>query len=135
MKATDCKSFIKCSAPICPLDQESLKNCIWYSDEDICNRSPSPLWIKQQKKIVKKCKNPDSYFTFEMLNRNFIVGKGIEGLDPDKEESPQLRKWSKAHRERRELTQLEKEEKRKLFEINVLGKNKSKEIVKIGVEV
>jgi len=109
MKSTDCKKFNTCEAPICPLDQESLEKCSWFPDEDICTRTPYPLWIKQQKKIVKKCKNPDRYFIFKMLNINFIVGKGIEGLDPDLEERPQLRKWLKAHRE---LTQLEKDRRR-----------------------
>lgn len=133
MKATDCKSFIKCSAPICPLDQDSLENCIWYPDEDICTRVPSPLWIKQQKKIKKKCQNPDTYFNYIMLNRNLVVKTGIEGLNPDIEESPQLKKWIENHRGQRKLTQEEKENRRRLFVINVLKKNKKKEIVKIGV--
>jgi len=115
MKATDCKKFDECSAPICPLDQESLEKCSWFSDEDICTRTPYPLWIKQQKKIKKISSNPDRYFTYEMLNKNFMVKTGIEGLDPDKVESPQLKQWLKAHRGRKELTQVEKDRKRELI--------------------
>lgn len=133
MKAQDCNSYVKCNASICPLDKDSLENCLWYPNEEICKTMHSPLWIKQQKKIKKKCRNTDTYFTYEMLNRNFVVGKAIKGLDPDKERSPQLKKWLKNHKELRELTDEEKENKRRLFVINVLEKNKKKEKIKIGV--
>lgn len=133
MKTEDCTSYVKCNASICPLDKDSLENCLWYPDEEICRTIFSPLWIKQQKKIKKRCKNPNTYFTYEMLKQNFVVRTGIEGLSPDKERSPQLKKWIKNHKGRRKLTQEEREKQRQLFEINVLGKNKKKEKVKIGV--
>jgi len=65
-----------------------------------------------------------------MLDRNIIVRTGIEGLSPDKKEGLQLEKWLKNHRE---ITKEEKENRRRLFEINVLEKNKKKVKVKIGV--
>jgi len=108
MKAEDCKSYIKCNASICPLDKDSLENCIWYPDEDICNKIHSPRWIKTQKKIRKKCQNTDTYFTYTMLNRNIIIKKGIEGLDPDKKEGLQLERWLSNHQEIRKYTDEEK---------------------------
>lgn len=108
MKTEDCKSYVNCNASICFLDKDSLANCIWYSDEEICRTMHSPLWIKQQKKIKKRCKNTDTYFTYEMLKQNFVVRTGIEGLSPDKERSPQLKQWLKNHRGQRILTDKEK---------------------------
>jgi hypothetical protein len=69
-----------CNNQICPMT----KKCgIWYSDEDVCNNSEykDNIVVMNQKKLKKK-KAP-GYFTFEMLNRNFIVRGGITGIDPD----------------------------------------------------
>ena len=105
------KRFDTCSAPLCPLDEKSLKYGIWYPDEEICSlRAFGNLpWIKTQKKIVKVGARVDRYFNLKMLERNCIIKKGIEGLDPDHEEEHQLRKWIKAHPEKRKLTEEEKE--------------------------
>jgi len=32
-----------------------------------------------------------------MLNRKFIIRQGITGIDPDKDEKPQLKEWFKRH--------------------------------------
>ena len=58
----DCK-FESCSAPICPLDEQSMKKSIWYPDEDICHKRLGLQWIKIQRRIKKKAKNKDRYFT------------------------------------------------------------------------
>ena len=94
-----CSFYDKCSAPLCPLNESNMKNCIWYPDEEICkNREFSNLeWIKRQRKIAKRAKRIDRYFTFEMLNHDCIIAKGIEGLDPDKPEKPQLTRWFEKH--------------------------------------
>lgn len=37
MSNDNCKKFESCEAPLCPMDERSLKHGIWYPDEDICN--------------------------------------------------------------------------------------------------
>ena len=96
VKATDCSLWSSCDAPICPLDEVSLRTGIWYPDESIC-RKHLHNWIQHQKKIAKKAKNKEKYFTFDMLKRDCIIGNGIEGLDPHSEEAPQLEKWFEKH--------------------------------------
>lgn len=110
MNIQDCKSKVGCNASICPLlEQDEREHLCWFSDEDICKIIHTLTFSKQQKKIKKKCRYPDTYFTYDMLNRNFTVGKAIRGLDPDRKRSPQLKIWLKNHKERRKLTQAEKD--------------------------
>jgi len=120
----DCKHWDLCSAPICPLE-DKIKNLnyIWYPDEEICPKHKYQF-IKTQKKIKKKARDLDKYFTLEMLNRNFIVGTGIVGLDPDKEEGPQLKRWMEKHPLKRQISDEEREAIRKRFE-NAIRRQKS----------
>ena len=71
----ECQHYFQnnCNAPICQLDENSIKNGIWYADEEICRsrKYPKLLWLKNQKKIKKKTTNPeDGYFNVTMLNKN-----------------------------------------------------------------
>jgi hypothetical protein len=106
----DCRHWDYCSAPICPLeDKVKNLNYIWYpEDEEICRLKSVPKWVKTQRKISKKHPDKDKYFTFEMLNRNIKVGNGIIGLDPDKEESPQLKNWFKKHPIKKQISESER---------------------------
>lgn len=110
MTNPECKRYETCDVPLCPLDEQSLKHGIWYPDEDICNSRTSGNfpWIKAQRKIAKKAARTDRYFNLQMLERNCIVRKGIEGLDPDQAEEYQLEKWLKAHPEKRSLSKEER---------------------------
>ena len=94
----DCKYFRVCGAPMCPMD-EKLQNRVWYPSEEICrNREYLNLQlIKTQKKIAKKTRNKDGYYTFEMLNRNIRVTAAIKGLDPNKEDEVEKKRWFKIH--------------------------------------
>jgi len=77
----DCK-FESCSAPICPLDEQSLKKGIWYPGEEICHKRLGLQWIKIQRRIAKKVKNKDRYFTY----KDFQSAKRIRnprGHNPD----------------------------------------------------
>ena len=109
----ECRYYNTCNVPLCPLDP-SRDNYIWYPDEEICKRTEfgKLLWVKNQKKIAKRTKRKDLYYTYEMLNRKMIIGKGMTGLDPDKPEKDQLRKWFKNHPVQRELSEEEKEIRR-----------------------
>lgn len=72
----ECSSFGKCSAPICPLDHP--ENAIWYPTEPTCVKSPMPKWIKKQRRIAKKTKRLDDYFTLKIL-----MSTGRTGINPD----------------------------------------------------
>lgn len=107
MKSQDCTKWESCSAALCPLDKKHLESEIWYPDDGICSKHCSG-WIQNQKKIAKKTKDVDKYFTYEMLKVNCVLGKGITGLDPDKPEAPQLKKWLDNHPPKKELTKVQK---------------------------
>ena len=97
LKSEDCKYFHYCDASLCPLDEKHLKIGSWYPDGKICRLKKVPLWVRNQKKIAKKYKNANRYFTHRMLKQNCIIRSGIEGLDPNKNKEPQLRAWLKKH--------------------------------------
>ena len=69
MRVTECPKFDECSAALCPLDRKHLKIGVWYPDEIVCCKYYYS-WIQNQKKIAKKAKDMDKYFTHEMLKRN-----------------------------------------------------------------
>jgi len=100
-----CSHIDTCCAPFCPLVKD-LSNVIWYADEEICKlrKYANLQYIKTQRKISKKDKKAKTYYTFEMINRNFIVKTGITGLDPEKvklgKEEANVKKWIEGHRER-----------------------------------
>lgn len=103
-----CPYFETCSAPLCPLDEEDLDCGIWYPDEEICKRRFRLPWLKTQKRIARITSDRYIYFTKEMLERNCIIGSGMKGLDPDKEEEPQLKTWMKKHPPKRQLSDEER---------------------------
>lgn len=116
---SQCKFFDGCSAQLCPkLSDEENSKCIWYPDEDICRlRKGIPDWVKQQKKVAKKClpENVHYYFTLAMLKVPFRATKAIKGLDPDNlKEKQQLTKWFKTHKKgkKKRLTAEQIERKR-----------------------
>lgn len=81
----ECQRWNGCSAPICPIyggDQ-------WFKDEEICKKSEfSDLnWIKRQRKIARTAIDTDTLYTKTMLERDCVVTKQIQGLDPDREYS------------------------------------------------
>ena len=79
-----------CNNQICPMVKDNSRY-IWYSDEDTCSNPEykDELTVVNQKNLKKK-KAP-GYFNFEMLNRKFVIKKGIEGIDPDVPEAVDLR--------------------------------------------
>ena len=79
-----------CNNQICPMLKDNSRY-IWYAEEDTCNNPEykDELTVINQKKIKKK--KAKGYFNFEMLNRRFVVKKGIAGIDPDVPEAVDLR--------------------------------------------
>ena len=75
----ECKFYENCSAPLCPLDSG---NHVWFPDEGICRNKLD--WVKNQKKIAKKAKDREGYYTIDMLKQIQRVTAGIVGADPDR---------------------------------------------------
>ena len=82
-KKSKCKHFYYCEAQFCPMAM--VENTSWYPDEAICDlpEYSRNIIIKNQKSIRKKHPDPDLYFSYRMLNREFFIKKGIKGVDPD----------------------------------------------------
>lgn len=110
MTSSECRLYESCSAPLCPLDPNSLEKGIWYPDEEICQarRFSRLVLVRQQEKIAKCASRKDRYFHPLMLQRRCTVKPGITGLDPDQEEGPQLQRWLDGHRERKGLSESQK---------------------------
>lgn len=113
----DCPQYRSCSAPICPLDKGSMDRAVWYPTEETCTLSAfrNLPWVKNQRKIARKVRNRDFYFTKEMLEQNCVITVATEGLDPDKtdiDDSKAVRRWLKQHPEKRKISEAEKEEAR-----------------------
>jgi len=106
MDFKDCKRFNYCGANICPYDPDK-NNKTWYPGEEICNlQNRKNLFIRNQKKIAKRCKAIESYFTYAMLNRKCIIRTGVKGIFPDSQvnEKQQEINWLKKHLERESRT-------------------------------
>ena len=99
MTCPACPSYDVCAAPLCPLDQQSLDNGIWYLEEDICRKQKQGRWVQVQKRINKRFGTGDrGYFTLAMLKACARVGKLLKGLDPDaKNLVGKEAAWIKAH--------------------------------------
>lgn len=115
----ECPRFTICSANLCPFDPD-IKARIWYPEEAICTKQGMVKeypWIKSQRKIARRCKAPDKYFTIEMLKRLTQVRKGTIGLSPEVKQAPQLKSWLRQHQgkapkgfPKREYTEQERKE-------------------------
>ena len=121
----DCRYFHTCSASRCPLDPE-VSTKVWLPEEndtyEIC-RNPEfagMQFVKTQKKIRRALRNRkqerDDYFTYEMLNRNFIVRPGIRGVSSD---PPEKVKDSMAWYARKEKAWLRRHPERKLSQDDI----------------
>lgn len=114
MEAKECSVWENCSANICPADEINMDCACWYPNEEYCtaHKFSKLLWVKNQRKIARKARNKDLYFTKEMLDRNFIITAATEGLDPDKtdyQDDRAVKNWLRKHPEKKEKTETEKE--------------------------
>ena len=80
-----CNMLEECGAPdapLCPVQEKTLKNGIWYADEPICQaeRYQHLPWIKKQRQIASmKLKAEDGFFTIRMLSALQVVPRNIKG--------------------------------------------------------
>lgn len=135
MTAKDCTRFDSCSAPLCPADAGNLKSGIFYPDEETCTLVlfRNLPWVKNQRKITKKVRNKDFYFTKKILDRTCVVTAATEGLNPDKtniDDTPAVNDWLKKHPSKREVSEIERQNARnRMFELRnrlTLSKNSQK---------
>ena len=99
MNLKNCSKYESCSAPLCPMFS-GFKEAIWYADEEICQNKelfPDKMVLDNQNKIKRRDRSKESYYTYDMLLMPCIIKGGITGIDPDKDEAPQLVSWFKAH--------------------------------------
>ena len=85
-------------APLCPLQEFTLKSAVWYGDEPVCQaeKFQNLPWIKKQKLIADlKLKADDGFFTLKMLNFIKVVGKNLKGADPSDKRAEA--NWFKDH--------------------------------------
>jgi len=82
----ECPYYDRCESQICPMDPLKHKR-IWYASEGLCLNPEyrNDQAVISQRKLAKK--NPPGYFTYGMLDRDFLIRKGITGVDPDVQES------------------------------------------------
>ncbi|MGA2976370.1 MAG: hypothetical protein ABSF77_13755 [Spirochaetia bacterium] len=109
MSTSECPRFDACSCPICPLDSESAAYVSWFPNETVCPRKDFAglSWIRRQRKIVHVLglSFEAGSFTHRMLLQDFIVRRGLTGLDPDRGSSDRTEAaWLQAHPERKFLT-------------------------------
>ncbi len=81
-----CPFYDRCESQLCPLDPSKGQR-IWYTEEGPCINPEyrDELSVINQKKLSKK--HAQGYFIFDMLNRDIIIRRGIQGIDPDMPES------------------------------------------------
>ncbi|MEI6610330.1 MAG: hypothetical protein WCO53_11385 [Deltaproteobacteria bacterium] len=110
-----------CEAPFCPREPHSL--IIWYAGEEICREREhkSLPWVQAQRKLAKV--DATGYFTLEMLKQDCFIKAGIQGLDPDKEEKPQLQLWLKNHPQKQKISDEDRAQRReRMTEISTVKK-------------
>jgi hypothetical protein len=84
-----CNLFEACQspeAPLCPIQESTVKRGIWYPDEPICQAEQFQelSWIKKQNQIAAlRLKIDVGYFTVRMLAVIHIITRNIKGADPD----------------------------------------------------
>ena len=89
MKEKLCTLFESCQsaeAPLCPLQESTVKKGIWYPDEGICQASQFQElpWVKKQHLIADlKLKSNAGFFTVRMLDALHVINVTIRGADPD----------------------------------------------------
>ena len=117
----ECKMYEVCETPFCPLESNSL--IIWYAGEEICREREhkSLPWVQTQRKLAKV--KATGYFTLEMLKQDCFIKAGIQGLDPDKEERPQLQLWFKNHPQKQKISDEDRAQRReRMTEISAVKK-------------
>ena len=118
-----CNLFEKCQtpeAPLCPIQENTVKHGIWFADEPICRAKQFQTlpWIKKQRLIAKlRLTREDGFFTVRMLDSLRMIPRNLKGANPDDWNAESL--WLKQLAERRTLASQKRQNK------TVVRKNKA----------
>ena len=99
MTSSDCcyyngtESEDGCSAPICPMDEHSINNCVWFPDEEVCRRLSVPNWVRKQRKIVERLGDRSTCWTVRMLEKITRICSGATGINPDRDPVEAEQSW------------------------------------------
>lgn len=74
-----CTLYARCEYPLCHLPGNPMQ--VWYSEGDICKNPQFKTIMNSMRKLKRKAAL--GHFTLTMLNREFVVRKGIQGIDAD----------------------------------------------------
>ncbi|MCD5401313.1 hypothetical protein LR013_01785 [candidate division NPL-UPA2 bacterium] len=111
-----CTRGESCSAPLCPLlSKTELEKYVWYPDEEVCRDEPPPAWIKRQRRIAKKVRDVEKYFTKDMLAHTCRITEALYGIDPNlplSQEAREIKDWFTKRPKLSELSEMEKEKRR-----------------------
>jgi hypothetical protein len=87
------ESSIGCSAPLCPMDEQSIKAGVWFPDEEVCRRSSVPRWVKKQRRIVLKNGDKTLCWSVRMLEKISRICDGAAGMNPDRNPGDAESSW------------------------------------------
>jgi hypothetical protein len=74
---------------------DSLATKVWFPFEEICLLNGMPLFVKRQRQIARLGLDDSAgCFSVRMLESDFIVRKGLKGLDPEHPNEP---RWLVEH--------------------------------------
>jgi hypothetical protein len=113
MSSKACQYFDGCSAPVCPMDTQSLIHGAWFANEEICRRGDqagTPM-VRAQKRIAKATKRDfdRGCFNAEMLTKITKIGSATKGLDPETPLTPErVAKWISGFKGQKPLTEEQK---------------------------
>lgn len=82
-----------CSAPLCPMDEKSLKHGSWFVDEEVCRRATVPKWVHKQRRLVAKHAESGKSWTVPMLEKTSRICEGAEGINPDRDPKEAEASW------------------------------------------
>jgi hypothetical protein len=88
-----CNLFEKCKtpeAPLCPLQEDTIKHGVWYADEAICaaRQFRDLPWIKKQRQIAEALLTADDgFFTVRMLLALKRITPKLKGAIPETTDS------------------------------------------------
>ena len=97
-KSVHCTRYDSCSAPLCPLDEGSLRYGVWYVDEPVCRSKEEKAahWIQVQRRIQQRTTTTDiGCFTHDMLCLVERVRTGITGVHPRGNLEKCVERWKK----------------------------------------
>lgn len=98
MTCPNCKNYDSCDAPLCPRDEQSVRDGCWFPDEAVCPmRRNVPDWVRTQRRL-QNLSWAVGYFTVRMLEAIRHPSKIQVGADPGRHVAAAVGAWFRAFR-------------------------------------